>query len=202
MVSEVSAIEVASTTLRPRSAGAMAARWAAKGLAPTRGRIAQSPGSRPANSRSTRRISPSPGKNTSSPPPLWRVSASARSTSAAAASARRALGPRGRSSHRVSTGKLRPSEVRTGAPISSATGPASSVADIASRIRSSRSAPATSRHSASPRSAFSDRSWNSSKITAPIPGRSGADCSIRVRMPSVTTSIRVCFDTFAAPRMR
>ncbi len=34
MVSEVSAIAVASTTLRPSAEGAMAARWAAKGIAP------------------------------------------------------------------------------------------------------------------------------------------------------------------------
>ena len=107
----------------------------------------------------------------------------------------------GRSSQRVSTGQARPSAVTTGAPpISSATGAASSVADITRSSRSGRSAARTSSASASPRSACSARSWNSSKITQPTPGSSGSDWIIRVRMPSVTTSIAA--PGTASPRMR
>ena len=61
-------MDVASTTLRPRSTGAIAARWAEKGIAPNRGRMVQSAGSFCTKSPSTRRISASPGRNTSTPP--------------------------------------------------------------------------------------------------------------------------------------
>ncbi len=122
-------------------------------------------------------------------------------TSAAVAASSRSSGRRGRSSQRVSIGKARPSAVKTGAPsISAATGSASSVADMTRSRRSGRSAARASSASASPRSAFSARSWNSSKIRQPTPGRSGADCSIRVSTPSVTTSIRL--PGRVSPRMR
>ena len=122
--------------------------------------------------------------------------------SAVAASSRAPLAS-GASRQRMSTGWARPRAVITGAsPISAATGPASSVADITNSARSSRSAPASSRHSASPRSALSERSWNSSKITAPTPDSSGSDWIIRVSTPSVTTSMRVLSDVLVAPRMR
>jgi hypothetical protein len=77
--------------------------------------------------------------------------------------------------------------------------PASSVADITRMRRSGRSAPRASHVSARPRSALRERSWNSSKMTVPMPGRSGASCTMRVRMPSVTTSIRVVRDLRFAP---
>jgi hypothetical protein len=119
------------------------------------------------------------------------------------ARSQRVSGPGARSSQRVSTGKARPSDEIRGALSSiSATGPASSVADITRMRRSGRSAPRASHVSARPRSALRERSWNSSKMTVPIPARSGASCTIRVRMPSVTTSMRVASDTFASPRMR
>ena len=135
-------------------------------------------------------------------PPSSVSSSACRIRPATAASYRNdASGARG--SQRVSTGHARPSDVTSGAsPISRATGAASSVADIATRIRSSRSAPLISRQSARPRSAFRLRSWNSSKRTAPTPSSDGSDWIIRVRMPSVTTSIRVARLTFASPRMR
>ena len=198
MVSEVSAIEVASTTLRPVLAGAIAARCALKSIAPNSGASVQSAGSRPVSALSTRRISPSPGRNTSADPGAV---SSACNTRSATACSNRCL-PTGRSSQWGVTGKLRPSEVTTGACIRAATGAASSVADMATINRSSRNASATSRQSARPRSAFRDLSWNSSKITAPTPGRSGSSCSMRVRMPSVTTSIRVDLLTALAPRTR
>ena len=199
MVSEVSAIEVASTILRAARSGRIAACCACASSAPNSGRITQPGGTRSFNAASQRRISPSPGRNTSTAPS---VSARARSTRSATACSIRAPRASGRSSQRVSTGNIRPWDVIRGASISAATGPASSVADIATSIRSSRSAPAISRHSASPKSAFSERSWNSSKITAPTPDSSGSDWIIRVRIPSVTTSIRVPGPTFDSPRMR
>ena len=60
----------------------------------------------------------------------------------------------------------------------------------------------TSSASARPRSPARWRSWNSSNSSAPIPANSGSSCSIRVRMPSVTTSIRLRTEIFASPRIR
>ncbi len=155
MVSEVSAIAVAKTTLRPCGAGAIAARWAEKSIAPNSGcRLMPAP-RRGRSSASVRRISPSPGKNTSTPP--W-VSAMACTTRSAVACSSRAVRGRGWGSQCRSTGWLRPCEVIMGAPIIWATGAASSVADMTNKCRSSRSAPAISKHNASPRSAFSERS--------------------------------------------
>ena len=108
----------------------------------------------------------------------------------------------GRSRQRRSTMKPRPSEVTTGASSIAATGPASSVADVTSICRSGRNACRTSHVSARPRSAFRERSWNSSKTTQPTPASSGSLWIIRVRMPSVTTSIRVAAETSASPRIR
>ncbi len=197
-VSEVSAMAVASTTLRAPGIGASAARCPAASIAPKSGRIAQ-PG-RPASSASTRRISPSPGRKTRMPPS---ASSAACRTSAATAASKRSEGSAGRGSQRVSTGKARPSAVRTGTPpIRAATGAASSVADMTRSRRSGLSAARTSSASARPRSACSERSWNSSKITQETPGSSGSDWIIRVRMPSVTTSIRVRAEVLASPRIR
>ena len=47
----------------------------------------------------------------------------------------------------------------------------------------------TSSASARPRSPARWRSWNSSNSSAPTPSSIGSSCSMRVRMPSVTTSI-------------
>ena len=89
------------------------------------------------------------------------------------------------------TGKLRPGLDRRGASSHRATRSPSSVADITSRRRSGRSCACTSSASAAPRSPARCRSWNSSKMIAPTPVSSGSSCSRRVRMPSVTTSMRV-----------
>ncbi len=72
-----------------------------------------------------------------------------------------------RPTYRVSTGKARPALSITGvaSPISAATRAPSIVADITTSRKSSRSAPCASSASARPRSASSERSWNSSKST-------------------------------------
>ncbi len=72
----------------------------------------------------------------------------------------------------------------------------SSVADMITRRRSGRSDACTSSASAAPRSPCRWRSWNSSNRIAPMPASSGSSWIMRVRMPSVTTSMRVRADTF------
>src|SRR5579859_6271374 len=57
-------------------------------------------------------------------------------------------------------------------------------------------------HSASPRSAFKLRSWNSSKMMQPNPERAESSCSRRVSIPSVTTSMRVSPLTRVSNRVR
>ena len=111
----------------------------------------------------------------------------------------RVLRPR----YRVSTGKARPPPAITGAsPRSFATRAASMVADITRSFRSSRKPCCTSRASASPRSASSDRSWNSSNRSAATPSRDASSSTMRVNTPSVTTSMRVRRDTFEPKRTR
>lgn len=200
MVRLVSAMEVASTTLRrPGGLGRMAWSCACCGRLPKSGWMRTPRGSPSADSiSSTRRISPAPGRKTSTSPSS--VSSAARTARAAAASMR----PSGRrGSQRVSTGCTRPSLVTTGAASSSAaTGPPASVALITSTRRSSRSTARDCSVSARPRSACRERSWNSSKITIPTPSSAGSCCSIRVSTPSVTTSTRVDGPTRVSMRMR
>ncbi len=157
MVSEVSAIEVASTTRRrPAGAGLSAARWALKSSAPYSGSASASAGRTGARAASARRISPSPGRNTSTSPSVPVI---ASITCSATWCSSRARLSSGRLRQRVSTGKARPSARITGASSSrAATGAASSVADITTSSRSSRSAPRASQLSASPRSALRERS--------------------------------------------
>ena len=76
------------------------------------------------------------------------------------------------------------------------------VADITRIFRSSRRPCCASRASASPRSASSERSWNSSNSTAATPFSSGSSRIRRVNTPSVTTSMRVLADTFEPKRTR
>ena len=70
-------------------------------------------------------------------------------------------------------------------------GPVATVADIAITRRSGRSTSRAARVKARPKSVCRCRSWNSSKTTIPTPGKESSDCSRRVSIPSVTTSIRV-----------
>ena len=69
-------------------------------------------------------------------------------------------------------------------------------------LRSSRRPCCTSRASASPRSASSERSWNSSNTPRRPPSSVGSSSTSRVNTPSVTTSIRVARETLAANRTR
>ena len=68
--------------------------------------------------------------------------------------------------------------------------------------RSSRSASCASSASARPRSASSERSWNSSNRTPATPSSAGSSRIMRVNTPSVTTSMRVRFDTRLCRRTR
>ena len=86
--------------------------------------------------------------------------------------------------------------------MSRATRAPSSVADITTRRRSSRKAPCASSASARPRSASSERSWNSSNRTAATPFNSGSSRIMRANTPSVTTSIRVFAETRLCRRTR
>ena len=78
----------------------------------------------------------------------------------------------------------------------------SMVADMTRIRRSSRKPCCTSRASARPRSASSERSWNSSKITAATPSSIGSSRISRVKTPSVMISIRVRLEIFEPNRTR
>ena len=94
--------------------------------------------------------------------------------------------------------RLRPAHCRAAARRRAA----SSVADITRMRRSSRTSACASRHSARPRSALRLRSWNSSKITIATPSSVASRCSQRVRIPSVTTSMRVLLLVRDSSRVR
>ena len=108
-----------------------------------------------------------------------------------------------RGRHRMSTSNCRPSQVSTGAPSSRRLiRSVSAVADIVHIARSGRSVDATSMLKASPISVVRFRSWTSSKMRMLVPGSSGSFWSRRVRMPSVTTSIRAFSVITASSRVR
>ena len=69
-------------------------------------------------------------------------------------------------------------------------------------LRSSRRPCCASSASARPRSASSERSWNSSNRTAATPSSAGSARIMRVNTPSVTTSMRVRFETRLVSRTR
>ena len=190
-----SAMSVASTTRRrPAGDGARARSCSSGRRLPCSGRTSTSRG-RSASNPPTRRMAAAPGRNTSTSPLSSRT---ASCTTAATASKGRTRGPGGR--QRMSTGWVRPGLVTTGAgpavpPSRTASRVASSVADMASNRRSGRRPSRASRASASARSVCRCRSWTSSKTTSAVPGRLGSAWSRRVRIPSVTTSIRVAGPT-------
>ncbi|MPM65419.1 hypothetical protein SDC9_112315 [bioreactor metagenome] len=151
MVRLLSAMAVASTILRNGTLqGRMARRCSARSSLPYKGRIIVS-GSAICwrNRSSTRRISASPGKNTSMLPVSSRharITNEVTSDTVSRAS--------WRSKWRIATGKQRPSPRRIGTPPNSAaTASHSSVADIASSFRSERNERRTSSVKASARSA-------------------------------------------------
>ncbi len=144
-----------------------------------------------------RRISAAPGRKASSEPALARVAR--RIASASCGSIGRASRPR----YLVSTGNERPSAAITGAASRSlATRAPSIVADMTRSRKSSRRPFCTSRAKASPRSASSERSWNSSNRTAATFSSIGSSRISRVKMPSVTISIWVRREVFEPKRTR
>ncbi|MNN21556.1 hypothetical protein D3C81_1348830 [compost metagenome] len=151
-----SAIDVASTTLRrPAGAGSIARRCSACGSAPYSGASMTSAGNPPpASSDSARRISRAPGRNTSTLPSC---AVKDRRTARSTVRSSDSLGVPG--AYTVSTGNIRPRLCTTGAPSSkSAIGPGSSVADMTSSRKSSRSNWRLCQANASPRSACKLRS--------------------------------------------
>src|SRR5271155_2938615 len=76
------------------------------------------------------------------------------------------------------------------------------VADMTRSFKSSRKPCWASRASARPRSASSERSWNSSNNTAATPSSIGSSRMSRVKIPSVMISMRVLRDTFEPNRTR
>ena len=153
---------------------------------------------RPCKVSATRRISPWPGRKTRIEPlSLPSASSVTRTTS----SSIRALGLR--PTYRVATVKARPWLSISGAsPSSACTRAPSSVADMTRSLRSSRRPCCASSAKARPRSASSERSWNSSNRTAATPSSAGSSKIIRVNTPSVTTSMRVRFDVRLVRRTR
>ena len=190
-VSDVSAMSVDSTTRRrPAGDGASARSWSPSERAPASGYTSTS-ARRPGRAQpSVRLISPMPGQEHEHVAGLF--VAVPRSTAAAVAASMPVCVCLAWQPAASRPGYIRPSLSITGASSSTATSPAvSGVADIAMIRRSGRIVPATSVSKRQPRSVGRLRSWTSSKITRPTPGNSGSFCSRRVRMPSVTTSIRV-----------
>ena len=95
--------------------------------------------------------------------------------------------------------EARPTLSITGAsPSSAAMRAPSIVADMTSSRSSWRKPCCTSRASASPRSASSERSWNSSNRTAAMPSSIGSSRTSRVKIPSVMISMRVRSRNFGA----
>ena len=158
MVSEVSAMAVASTTRRlPSVDGNKAARCLAKGNEPWMGRTSKAaPSSRPC----TRSISRTPGRKTNVSPASSVIARLMHPATAVSKASRGPLGFfQGASSQRVSTGYARPSERIVGAlPMTVPTASPSSVADMTNSRKSSRSADCASRQSAKPKSAWIERS--------------------------------------------
>ena len=185
-VSEVSARSVDSTTLRrPAGAGATAESWASAGSEPwSRWTSTAARPSAPLRSSAwaVRLISPIPGRNTRTSPDDSDNAVSIAEVVTASRRSRRCLGRQ-----RTATGWVRPGAEITGAgtgepaaaagplaPRRLATSPTLRVADITITRRSGRNKARASRVSARPRSAASDRSWNSSKITSEVPSRPGS----------------------------
>ncbi len=133
------------------------------------------------------RISAAPGRNTRTSP---LVSATVSLRTAAATCSERRCGS-GRSACSTATSKRRPSLRTMAHPRCAATGPASSVADMTSTLRSGRGPRKSCSKSASATSPCRCRSWNSSSTTAETPRRSGSASSRRVSTPSVTYRSRV-----------
>ena len=201
MVRLVSAMLVASTILRcPRGAGASAASCAAAVSSPYSGRTR------------TLRVGPASSSARCTRPNFRRAGQEAQDVAVVLARARahhlrglqleRDLGAArhvmGRDLEAARRARRRWARRRAAAR--AAAGPASPTSPGGADPRAGS---AGSRCTApSPRSAFRLRSWNSSKITQPMPASAESSCSMRVRMPSVTTSMRVSRLTRVSSRVR
>ena len=195
-VSEVSAIEVASTTRRP-SAGRNARSCSAGGRSPCSGSTSAP---QPSSAAWARRISPMPGRKASTSPAC---AASAARTARASASGRsRRVGdvarrvadrdrmrPPGAFDHRRVQQRRQPGARRRWPTSPAAAAPAAD--GVAGRGRR----PAPDRLPA-------PRSCTSSKITQATPSSPGSACSRRTSSPSVTTSMRVAAETAWSSRVR
>lgn len=197
-VTEDSATLVASTTRRcPDGSGCSTRLCASTDSSPCSGSTCTAGSSTSCSAPCTRAISRWPGRNTStSPGCVAKACSTARRVCGSSASSRRA----GKCA--ISTGKLRPALLRRGASTKPARRSPSSVADIATMRRSSRTCACTSSASARPRSPARWRSWNSSNSSAPTCSSIGSSWISRVRMPSVTTSMRVRAEVLFSKRMR
>ena len=210
-VNDDSATFVATTTRRrPAGLRARAASWALAGRRPCSGRTSTPAGTAPRRRETTPSTSRAPGRKTRTSPER---SARARST-VAATWARNSRGtPRGPrrpvrpgGAHTSSRGWSRPGTSTSGAgssdepPRMGRRRSASSVADMATRVRSSRRAARASVRRARSRSLSKERSWTSSRMTALMPASSGSRWRRRRRRPAVTTSIRVSGPARRSPR--
>ena len=194
-VSDVSAMSVDSTTTRrrPGGDGASAASCSASDSAPASGDdVDVARQIEPTSAASVRRISPMPGRNTSTSPLSSRTAVRTTSATACSTRARRSIGRQ-----RTSTGNMRPALSIIGASLRRRRG----LGNQPRRVRGGRHRQqpqvgpdrACRRRVPTPGRGRSGRlrSWTSSKITRPTPGNSGSCCRRRVSTPSVTTSIRV-----------
>ena len=197
----LSAISVLSTTFRiPAAAGATARSCSSSGKLPCSG-CTSTRGSRPRSCSWVRRISAIPGRKTRTSPSSSVSSTHCTACTTAGSNRSRLL--RGRQC--IATSNVRPAHSITGAgsdsPISAATLGASIVADMTITAVVRSSVRWASSNNARPKSACWLRSWNSSKMTRPYPSSSGSRWSRRVRMPSVTTSMRVALLTRRSSRV-
>ena len=191
-VSDVSAMSVERTTRRrPDALGRRAASCSAKGSAPANRTMSTCGGVRSCKTPCARFISPIPGRNTRMSPSSLRSACRTASPIEFSRRSSRCFGM-----YLMSTGKVRPSDVTTGAsPKESArtceNNSAWAVADMARIFTSESKVLIASRRNAKPRSVGTLRSCTSSKMTRPVPSSVGSFCKRLVKMPSVTTSMRV-----------
>ena len=195
MVIDVSAIEVAITTLRlPLGDGSMADCCSGEDSFPYKGNMRVAP-SLPSSRSLHLTISACPGKKARMSPSCSRW---AFITAEATSSAQRTASVS--SKFTMSTSYIRPSLSTSGASNDLQSWSASIVADITTILKSGLIKLCVSRVSARAVSETRLRSWYSSKITTDTPSSVGSSMSIRVRMPSVRTSTRVDADTLVSKR--
>ena len=155
----------------------------------------------PSISAAQRLISPSPGKKASRSPSCSRKTRLMRLAISSGSLAHSSAMFSGQSpSHSVSTGNIRPPQLRCTAPSSLEIDSVSIVADISTIFRSGLSSSALSLAIARAQSQLRLRSWNSSNMSALTPSRVGSSHIILPSMPSVSTSSRVADETLFSKR--